>query len=209
VHAQRSSTGRTILEFPLFAGTEGTFPLPPSGDDGIIVADKLCRDLSHGFLFRRAGYLDAHAHWAQGDRVLVDLPPTDPHHGHQGQFASRRGPIDILMYPQGTPVVAYAPLWSPVPNAPPEIVDLAEQTCRREHPRQSTEWHNPPGARRAFKNQYGDYGIYWTAKHPKIGGARWEWVQISADRSVCLYASGNSPASAEPTPQSLDFWSHH
>jgi hypothetical protein len=202
VRAKRSGTGNTLLAFPVFPGEEGTFPLPPSGSDGIIVANKLCNDLSHAFVFEQAGYLPAHANWNRGDRILLDLPPTDPHHNHQGQFASAKGPIDVLMYPQDTPVAAYAPVWTETPDVPPEVLQLAESTRRREHPRESNDWHDQTGARHTFRNQYGDHAVLWMAKSPSTPGFRWEWVQITNDGSLNGHVTGTTPK--PPTPESLE-----
>jgi hypothetical protein len=88
------------MSIPFNVGKDGTYALPATGADGLVVAKGLCNNQQHRFLFRKARYRDATAQWAAGgEGVFIDLPPTDPHHTHRGQYVSDRGVVVLPMYP--------------------------------------------------------------------------------------------------------------
>jgi hypothetical protein len=91
------------MGIPCSPGKDGTYALPATGVDGIVVAQGLCDNQQHYFVFKKTGYRDASAQWAAGgDGVFIDLPPTDPQHTHQGQYVSDRGVVVLPMYPGGS-----------------------------------------------------------------------------------------------------------
>jgi len=197
VYAQRRSDNR-MIGIPFFPGTPGAFALQTSARNGTIVAEGLCSDLKHEFLFRKAGYLDAHAQWAEGGVMLLDLPPGDPHHDQRGRIARQTGAVEIDLYPERTAVAVYRPVWTAVTKPAPSIVQVAERAAQKQHPQISNEWHSDPGAVQVFKNQYGDYQVLWLARDKVRGGFQWERVEITPPDDVTGYASGADHAASTP-----------
>jgi hypothetical protein len=163
----------------------------------------LYRNLNYSFHFSKPGFLQAGAEFqSAGGKVILALPPSDPHHLRQRRSVDSRGVVEILMYPEGTPVAEYAPLWRRTDTVPPEIVTLANKA----HLKQGTKrpGKNYPVERYALVNQYGDYRIIWVWRDPKLPLYRAELVEVISSGGVSLYSTIDTATSAgPPTPEDI------
>lgn len=204
VRAVRTSSSATVMTLVLFGGKDGSFDLMPTDTNGQVTASDLHTNQNHSVAFSTSGYVDTVAtYYPSSHKVMLPLPPTDPHHERSGRSVAARGIIDVPMYRQGGPVVRYEPAWRRASAVPDQIIAVAEE-ARQSAPNARLSAKEGEMQRYALVNQYGDYQLIWVWRDPKLPVYRGELVEVTPPDDVARSCAISSPVSAGlPTPEEI------
>jgi hypothetical protein len=204
VRAVRTCWSATVMTLVLFGGKDGSFDLPTTDTNGRVTAGDLHTNQNHSVEFSKSGYIDTSAtYYPSSHKMMLPLPPTDPHHERSSRNVAARGIIDVPMYRQGGPAARYEPAWRRASAVPDLIIAVAEE-ARQSAPNARLPAKEGEMQRYALVNQYGDYQLIWVWRDPKVPVYRGELVEVTPPQNVARTCAVSSPVSAGvPTPEEI------